>query len=85
MISDITKNKLDYSVLAGLAIIYLTIVITFKTMPLFVVGATSIFAILYLIWGITHHLRLRSFTSKIVLEYFLVAALALVVVSTLLI
>jgi hypothetical protein len=77
--------KSGYSLLAVLAGLYLVFVYRYQSTPRYILLATIIFAVLYFIWGIFHHLHDRSGSGKIVLEYLLVAALAVVIVSTLLI
>lgn len=78
-----TKN--GYSLLAVLAGFYLAFVYRYQSTPRYLLFATIIFAFLYVIWGILHHLHDRSLYGKIVLEYLLVATLAIAIVSTLLI
>lgn len=75
----------DYSVLAALAGIYVLAIFRYQSTPKFILLATIIFAIIYVIWGTVHHVRNKNFHGKIVLEYFLVALLGVAIVSTLLI
>ena len=82
---DLKINKLDYSVLAVLASTFIFYYATNLDHPYQLFVATVIFSILYFIWGIWHHLRSNYLTSKIVLEYFLVATLGVIIVSTILI
>jgi hypothetical protein len=85
MIGEIKRHKIDYSYLAILAISF-SLYFYFarhSASQLFV--ATLAFALVYIIWGVWHHARLRHLTGRIVLEYFLVACLGIVIVSTLLI
>lgn len=77
-------TKGDYILLALIASGYLVFIFYFRTVPQYLLFATLAFALLYMIWGILHHVRTRSLTAKVVLEYFLVAGLAISVVSTLL-
>jgi hypothetical protein len=85
MIRDLDKHKGDYSLLAAFSALFLGAVVKFQTNPFNILLATLIFALIYLIWGITHHIKAKSLTGKVVLEYFLVAVLAVVIVSTLLV
>lgn len=77
--------KSDYSILAIICIVYLVTIYRFQTTPKFVLLSTIIFTMIYLIWGISHHLRSKNFHGRIVLEYLLVAILGLIIVATLLI
>ena len=79
------QNIGDYSILAAIAGIYVLAIFRYQTTPKFVLIATIVFAIVYIIWGVIHHLRRKNFHTKIVLEYFLVALLGVAIVSTLLI
>lgn len=79
------STKSGYSLLAVLAGLYLTFVYRYQSTPRYLLFATIVFAFLYFIWGLLHHFHDRSGSGKIVLEYLLVAALAVVIVSTLLI
>lgn len=79
------STKSGYSFLAILAGLYLAIVYRYQSTPRYLFFATIIFALLYFVWGILHHLHDRSGSGKIVLEYLLVATLAIAIVSTLLI
>ena len=85
MLADLQKYKGDYSLLALAAAFYLAVVVKFQTNPRYLLAATGAFAVFYILWGIFHHGRARSLTLRVVLEYFLVASLAVVIVSTLLI
>ncbi len=85
MLSDLARHKTAYSLLALAAAVYVYGAWTYRTNPTLIVGGTAIFAALYIGWGIAHHLVEHSLTFRVVLEYVLVAALAVTVVSTLLI
>lgn len=85
MLADLQKYKLDYSLLAILSGAYLVVVLKILTTPLYIILATAGYAFLYFLWGVLHHLASRTLYKKVVLEYFLVAVLAIVIVSTLLI
>ena len=78
-------NKGEYSFLALFCILYITIIFSYQTNSAYMLMATVGFTITYLIWGIIHHLRIKNFTWRIMLEYFLVAILGVAIVSTLLI
>ncbi len=82
---SILKYKGDYSVLALAVAGYLAFVIRFAAIPRYILLATIALSLFYSIWGIIHHLRTRSFTTRIMLEYFLVSILAISLVSTLLV
>lgn len=78
-------HKGDYSALAILITGYLIFVFRFQTIPQYLLLATIAFALLYIIWGIMHHLRTHSLHPRVVLEYFLVAGLAITLIATLLV
>ncbi len=84
MISDLRKHKIDYSVLAILAAAYLIYFIINKNNPNALFLATLVFSLSYILWGVFHHARDRSLRLKVVLEYVLVATLAVVIASSLL-
>lgn len=77
-------NKNDYLILSVLSAFYVAAILYYKTHPMMVLVSTSLFAVLYLIWGILHQFRSHNLHVKIMLEYFLVALLGVVIVSTLL-
>lgn len=77
--------KSNYSILAIISALYLITIYRFQTTPKFVVLSTVGFALIYLIWGIAHHLRSGNFHARVVLEYLLVALMGVAIVSTLLI
>ncbi len=78
-------NKGEYSFLALLSALYVLAVFRYQTMPNYIVLITAIFAVVYVLWGIYHHLRIKNLNFRIMLEYFLVAILGVAIVSTLLI
>ncbi len=85
MFIDIRRYKTDYSLLALGAAVYVFYVLKYQTESIYIIIATAVFATTYFAWGVWHHYHTRSLHSKVVLEYFLVAALAVVIVSTLLV
>ncbi len=74
----------DYTSLAILSILYILVIFRFQSTPRYIMLATIIFGVCYLVWGLVHHLRQHNFHARIVLEYLLVAILGLAIVSTLL-
>lgn len=80
---DVAKHKLAYSLLAGIAIVYLGLVFSLRNIPHILLIATIAFGIIYFLWGVMHHLYEKNLTGKIMLEYALVTALGIVVMSTL--
>ncbi len=85
MIKDLQQNKFDYSFLALIATVFLIAFFHFAYQPFKMFFSVVIFSVSYVLWGIFHHLRLKKLSLKIVLEYFLLALLAIVLASTLLI
>jgi len=82
---DIRAHKFDYSVLALMATIFLGYFINSLHSPSQTFLATVIFSLSYVLWGVWHHGKNKHLTASVVLEYFLVAVLAIVIVSTLLV
>lgn len=78
-------NKGEYSFLALICALYTLAVFRYQTVPQFIFLATVIFALIYMCWGILHHVKAKNFNFRIMLEYFLVAVLGVAIVSTLLI
>lgn len=84
MIRDIAQYKGHYSILALLAAFFIAYFVYAQNRPAQLFLAAIIFAFLYIAWGIWHHTQTRSLTRTVVLEYFLVALIGLVIVSSLL-
>ena len=78
------KSKADYLVLALFSTGYLALVYRYQATPRYILLSTGAFAVVYLIWGMIHHVRAGNFHFRIVLEYLLVAILGIAIVSTLL-
>jgi len=79
------KHMGDYSILAALSAIYLVVVFRYQTTPKYIMMATVVFGVVYLVWGVFHQIHARNFHTKIMLEYFLVALMGVAIISTLLI
>ncbi len=79
------KHKGEYSLLALLAAAYIVFIYTYQATPYYLFLGTISFALAYFAWGVWHHVRTSRFHARVVLEYFLVALLGVVIVSTLLI
>lgn len=84
MLSDIAKNKVDYSILALISGCFVVYFLTQKLNPNNLLIGSVIYAFSYLLWGVWHHLRSKTLSLRIVLEYFLVSTLAVIIVATLL-
>ena len=83
MIGEIKRYPAHYLVLALILVGGLTAMFIFRfnqPVRLAVVYAT---AGLYLLWGIVHHYLVDHLRSKVVLEYFFVALLAVLIINTL--
>lgn len=85
MMNDIVKHKFDYSILALMSGAFVLYFLNAKSSPRNLLTATCIFALSYAVWGFFHHARTKSLSRKVMLEYFLVAVLGIVIVSSLLI
>lgn len=84
MIDDLKKHRFDYSLLATLAGIFIIYFLDSRSEPRKLVVATLCFSIGYFLWGVWHHGNTKTVTKHIVLEYFLVALIGIVIVSSLL-
>lgn len=84
MIKDVTKNKLDYAVLLVISSFLLIFFSYNRNNPSLLFLSVIVFSISYVLWGVVHHIRIQTFKPKIVLEYVLVATLAVIVASSLL-
>ncbi len=84
MMQDVHKHKGSYILLALVATLYLYATYQFRNTPSIVVYLTLGFGCFYLLWGIVHHLMLKSLSGKVMLEYFLVTTLGVIIMSTLL-
>lgn len=85
MLADLKRHKMAYSLLAVLSSLYIAFIFRYQTNQFYLLVGTGTFALTYFSWGVFHHLAERSLQTKIVLEYFLVASLAIVIVATLLV
>lgn len=84
MFQDIKRYKHDYCFLAFITAVFAVLFIYKRLDATYLLWLTGAYGLSYLLWGIWHHHRIGHFSFKIVLEYFLVVAFALAVVSTLL-
>lgn len=81
---DVKKYKGSYSLLALVAMLYLGACYSLRNSTTLVLYLTIGFGLFYFVWGILHHLATKSLSTKVMLEYFLVTALGIVIMSTLL-
>lgn len=84
MFQDIKKHKIAYSLLAILATIFLSFIYVFRNTPYILMLVTLSFGVIYFFWGVLHHYIERDLSGRIMLEYGLVTALGLIIMSTLL-
>lgn len=85
MMNDLVRHKLDYSILAVMSGLFILYFLDARSSPRRLLIAAFTFGAAYTVWGIFHHVRTRSLSRKVVLEYFLVSVLGIVIVSSLLI
>lgn len=85
MFSDLKKYRGDYALLSAISSVFVFLFVAKRDDPRYLMALTGAFATSYLLWGVWHHLRARSLSLKIILEYLLVSAFALILVATLLI
>jgi hypothetical protein len=85
MMRDILKHKFDYTLLLVFSAIFVTFFLSYQHNPRLLVWGTIVFGVIYILWGLFHHLRTQSLTFKVMLEYLLVSCFAIMIVSTLLI
>jgi tryptophan-rich sensory protein len=80
------KNSMfHYLLLMTLAIFFLTLLVVFKGNRSAEFIIFSIFTIVYVGWGIFHHSMEKTLSLKIVIEYILFGAFALLLVGSLII
>lgn len=84
MLQDVKKHKVAYSLLAILATVFLGLIYAFRSTPYILMLVTFSFGLLYFVWGVVHHLIEHNLNGRIMLEYGLVTALGLIIMSTLL-
>jgi len=85
MIQDIIRHKLDYCILAVFSAIFIVFFLSYQHNPSLLLVGTIIYGVIYVIWGVLHHLRTSSLHGRVVLEYLLVSMFAILLVATLLI
>ena len=78
------RNRTDYLFLAIIGALYVGAILRYKTVPSHNLVATIIFAGIYFVWGLVHESRAHNFYLRVVLEYFLIAILGVVIISSLL-
>ncbi len=84
MLQDLKKHKIAYSLLSLAAIIYLVLVYLSRHNNTMLFYLTIFFGAVYFFWGIAHHIYERNLTFRTVVEYILVTALGISIMSTLL-
>jgi hypothetical protein len=80
-----TFNKIDYGILALVSALYVAFIFRYQTNSRFILLGTGVFATIYIVWGVFHHVRAGSLHARIMLEYLLVAILGVAIISTLLV
>lgn len=85
MFKDLRTHKTDYSVLAAIVGAFIIVFVSNLDSVTTLMFATILFSLSYILWGAWHHHNTKSLNGHIMLEYFLVATLAVVIVGTLLI
>lgn len=84
MIQDVNNHKIAYSLLAISAGIFLWLIYSNSHREQMLLYTTIGFGGFYFVWGVAHHLIERNLTGRIMLEYALVTALGIGIMSTLL-
>ena len=74
-----------YLLLTTLAVFFLTLLVVFKGNKAAEYVIFSIFTIIYVCWGIFHHSMEKTLSLKIVIEYILFGAFALLLVGSLIV
>ena len=85
MIKDLKEHSLDYLVLIAILLFGIILYIFFKNDVVMQRLIAASIALSYILWGIIHHHHADKITTKIVLEYILVAVLGFLVINSLLI
>lgn len=82
---DITHHLVEYGLLVFSAVCYLIFLSLFKGEHNKQLAITFFFVLYYIVWGIVHHARDQSLHLKVVLEYILIGALAMLLLRSLLV
>lgn len=85
MIKDLITHSLDYLVLFGILTIGAVLYYVYKSNPVMEQLIFAAMALSYILWGIIHHHHADKITTKIVLEYSLIAVFGFLVVNSLLV
>lgn len=80
MTSDIKAHMMDYAALGFWLMAGLLALMYFRSNSTRQFGIVVLMVSGYVFWGIYHHARLKNLSSKIVLEYGLIACISLVLV-----
>ncbi|KXK11582.1 MAG: hypothetical protein UZ22_OP11002000328 [Microgenomates bacterium OLB23] len=83
--SDIAHHLVEYCLLVFSAICYLIFLSLFKGEHSKQLIISFFFVAYYIAWGIMHHARDQSLHLKVVLEYILIGALAMLLLRSLLV
>lgn len=81
---DLKKHKLAYSLLTILAVVYLAAAYYLRHRTELLFYVSLVFGFSYIIWGVIHHAITKTLSPRVMLEYILVTALGLSIISTLL-
>ena len=52
-----TFNKIDYGILALVSALYVAFIFRYQTNSRFILLGTGVFATIYIVWGVFHHVR----------------------------
>lgn len=80
---ELTKHMFEYLFLftAGVFFIVLLSLLRNDSFSQFIIMLS--YVVLYLVWSIIHHIKLRSLNFKIMLEYILIGATAIFIIKML--
>jgi hypothetical protein len=82
--NDVAHHIIEYILLLISAACYLTFLSLFKGEHGKQLVVSFLFITYYILWGIIHHARDQSLHLKVVLEYILIGALAMLLLRSLL-
>jgi hypothetical protein len=81
---DFSRHPLHYFTLLSVQLVGLWGVLLFTYQPAMQMVTVISMAVAYVVWGIAHHNQHHDLHPKIIAEYFLVAALAVLVFGSIL-
>lgn len=79
--TEITKRLFEYLFLMTAGVFFILLLSLFKNDRTSQYIIMTFFAMFYIVWGVVHHIIRRTFHVKIVIEYILIAGLAILLLQ----